>query len=37
MTVDLGNKISTVIDAYRKRFQQQSVGLITAPGCASFS
>ncbi|HEV8680970.1 MAG TPA: DUF3574 domain-containing protein [Stellaceae bacterium] len=32
----LAGRLSTVIDAYKARFRQQSVGLITRESCASF-
>jgi hypothetical protein len=35
-TPDLGQRLSAVIDAYKTRFHQQSVGLITRDSCASF-
>jgi Protein of unknown function (DUF3574) len=35
-TPDLGPRLSAVIDAYKRRFHQQSVGLITRDSCASF-
>ena len=34
---DLAARLSTVIDAYKVRFNQQSVGIITRDSCASFS
>jgi hypothetical protein len=33
---DLAARLSAVIDAYKNRFRQQSVGLITRDSCASF-
>jgi len=33
---DLAGRLQTVIDAYRTRFHQQSVGLITRDSCAAF-
>ncbi|HEV2336837.1 MAG TPA: DUF3574 domain-containing protein [Stellaceae bacterium] len=33
---DLGQRLSAVIDAYKARFRQQSVGLITRDSCAAF-
>ena len=33
---DLGDRLQRVIDAYRARFQQKSVGLITRTECAGF-
>jgi hypothetical protein len=33
---DLKERLTTIIDAYRGRFRQQSVGLITRNSCASF-
>jgi hypothetical protein len=36
-TPDLGARLSRVVDAYKTRFHQQSVGLITRDSCASFS
>jgi Protein of unknown function (DUF3574) len=35
-TPDLANRLSAVIDAYKTRFRQQSVGLITRDACAAF-
>ncbi len=35
-TPDLARRLSAVIDAYKTRFQQQSVGLITRDSCAAF-
>lgn len=35
-TPDLGARLTVVIDAYRARFNQQSVGIITRDSCASF-
>jgi hypothetical protein len=35
-TPDVAQRLSSVIDAYRVRFQQQSVGLITSEACAAF-
>ena len=35
-TPDLATRLSTVIDAYKTRFRQQSVGVITRDSCASF-
>ena len=35
-TPDLGQRLSAVIDAYKTRFNQQSVGLITRDSCAVF-
>ena len=35
-TPDLGQRLSAVIDAYKTRFHQQSVGLITRDSCAAF-
>ena len=35
-TPDLARRLSAVIDAYRARFHQQSVGLITRDSCAVF-
>jgi Protein of unknown function (DUF3574) len=32
----IASKIDAVIDAYKRRFRQQSVGLVTRPACASF-
>jgi hypothetical protein len=34
---DLAPRLSAVIDAYKSRFHQQSVGLITRDSCASFN
>ena len=34
---DLAPRLSAVIDAYKTRFHQQSVGVITRDSCASFS
>ncbi len=33
---DLGRRLSAVIDAYKARFHQESVGLITRDSCGSF-
>jgi hypothetical protein len=33
---DVANRFQTVIDAYKTRFQQQSVGIITRESCAAF-
>jgi hypothetical protein len=33
---DLAQRLSAVIDAYKARFHQQSVGVITRDSCASF-
>jgi hypothetical protein len=33
---DLGHRLATVIEAYKARFHQQSVGLITRDACAAF-
>jgi Protein of unknown function (DUF3574) len=35
-TADLAQRLSTVIDAYKSEFHQQSVGLITRDSCAAF-
>ena len=35
-TPDLGSRLAAVIDAYKTRFRQQSVGIITRDSCASF-
>jgi hypothetical protein len=35
-TPDLGARLSAVIDAYKTRFHQQSVGIITRDSCAAF-
>jgi hypothetical protein len=35
-TPDLAARLSAVIDAYKTRFRQQSVGIITRDSCASF-
>ena len=35
-TPDLGPRLSAVIDAYKTRFHQQSVGVITRDSCAAF-
>jgi hypothetical protein len=35
-TPDLGQRLSAVIDAYKGRFHQQSVGVVTRDSCASF-
>ena len=35
-TPDLAGRLTTVIDAYKARFHQQSVGLITRDSCAAF-
>jgi hypothetical protein len=33
---DVAGRFQTVIDAYKARFQQQSVGIITTESCAAF-
>lgn len=33
---DLATRIGTVVDAYRREFHQQSVGVVTTPGCGAF-
>ena len=33
---DLARRLSAVIDAYKTRFRQQSVGIITHDACAAF-
>ena len=33
---DLPGRLTAVIDAYKQRFRQQSVGIITRDSCASF-
>jgi uncharacterized protein DUF3574 len=33
---DLAQRLSTVIEAYKARFRQQSVGVITRDSCAAF-
>ena len=35
-TTDLGARLTAVIDAYKTRFNQQSVGVITRDSCAAF-
>jgi hypothetical protein len=35
-TPDLAHRLSAVIDAFKSRFNQQSVGLITRDSCAAF-
>ncbi len=35
-TPDLPRRLSAVIDAYKTRFHQQSVGIITRDSCAAF-
>ena len=35
-TADLAQRLATVIEAYKARFRQQSVGLITRDACAAF-
>ncbi len=35
-TPDLARRLSAVIDAYKVRYHQQSVGLITRDSCAAF-
>jgi uncharacterized protein DUF3574 len=35
-TADLGRRLMAVIDAYKTKFHQQSVGLITRDACAAF-
>jgi hypothetical protein len=34
--LDVAGRFQTVIDAYKARFQQQSVGIITRESCAAF-
>jgi len=36
-TPDLAQRLSAVIDAYKVRFQQQSVGIVTRDSCANFN
>jgi Protein of unknown function (DUF3574) len=36
-TPDLAARLAAVIDAYRARYHQQSVGIITRDSCASFN
>jgi hypothetical protein len=33
---DLGGRLAAVMDAYRRRFDQKSVGLVTRTECAAF-
>jgi len=33
---DIAGRFQTVIDAYKARFQQQSIGIITREACAAF-
>jgi Protein of unknown function (DUF3574) len=33
---DLANRLTALMDAYKERFHQQSVGLITRDSCAAF-
>jgi len=35
-TLDLAQRLSAVIDAYQRRFHQQSVGIIPRDSCAAF-
>lgn len=35
-TPDLQSKIAALTALYRKRFHQQSVGVVTTPGCGAF-
>ena len=35
-TPDIGARLTAVIDAYKTRFNQQSVGIITRDSCAAF-
>ena len=35
-TPDLAQRLSAVIDTYKRRFRQQSVGIITRDSCAAF-
>jgi hypothetical protein len=35
-TPDLAPRLSAVIDAYKARFRQQSVGIVTRDSCAAF-
>ncbi len=34
---ELAGRLQTVIDAYKARFKQQSVGVVTRDSCASFN
>ena len=36
LSPDLAGRLSAVIDAFKQRFRQQSVGLITRDSCAAF-
>ena len=33
---DLGRRVQAVIDAYKARFRQDSVGVVASPRCAAF-
>ena len=35
-SADLAGRLQTVIDAYKARFNQQSVGIVTRDSCADF-
>jgi len=35
-TEDLAQRLSAVMDSYKRQFRQQSVGIITRDACASF-
>jgi len=34
---DLASRLAAVIDAYKSRFRQQSVGIVTRDSCANFN
>jgi hypothetical protein len=36
-TADLARRLSAVIDAYKARFHQQSVGVVTRDSCSNFN
>jgi len=36
VALDLAQRLSEVMDAYKQQFRQQSVGIITRDACASF-
>jgi hypothetical protein len=36
MPADAQEKIEAIVDAYKRRFRQQSVGVVIRPACVSF-
>jgi hypothetical protein len=36
MPVDAQEKLDAIVDAYKRRFRQQSVGVVIRPACVSF-